>query len=162
MPLGLLPGHYFEFGRAASSWSLLETVPTEHLDELAVDNERLFARRFGRDLPRDARAGVIAIKRRHGFVDAEVRWLIRSGFLRTTRIDARLKPTAWAPAIGWFMAVSLTAFCFTSVLQILMSAVPAWKQALGAASVLAVGLGLNTLVVRLFLTPWRLSKDQPA
>ena len=155
-------GHYFEFRQAASASSLLETVPTEELDELTVDNERLFARRFGTDLPRDARAAVIAIKQNHGFVDSEVRWLVRSGFLRASRNDAKLKPTVWAPVIGWFMVLSLSAFCASSLLQILTSAAPAWTQAIGAASVLALGYCLGTLASRVFITPWRLVNGRPS
>lgn len=153
-------GHYFELGAAMAASGLLETVPTEQLDELAVDNERLFVRRFGADLPRDARAAVISIKQSHGFVDSEVRWLVRSGFLRASRNDAKLKPTVWAPIIGWFMVLSLAAFCASSLLQILMSAAPAWKQAIGAASVLALSFYLGTFASRVFIAPWRLVNGQ--
>lgn len=155
-------GHYFEFRRTASASGLFETVPTQQLDELAVDSEPLFARRFGTDLPREARAAVIAIKQSHGFVDSEVRWLVRSGFLRATRNDASLRPTVWAPIIGWFMVLSLTAFCASSLIQILMSAAPEWKQAIGAASVLALGFYLGTFATRVFITPWRLVKSHPS
>jgi len=153
-------GNYFEFSHTASASHLLETAPMEELDEIAVENERLFIRRFGTDVPRDARVGVIAIKRAYGFVDSEVRWLIRSGFLKTTRRGAHLRPSVWAPAAGWFLAVSLTAFCASSLLLIVLSGAPAWKQGVGAAATLALGFGLNTLIARVFLIPWRLVKGQ--
>lgn len=41
-------GHYFELGGVAHPQCLIEIAPTEQLDDLAVDNERLFARRFPR------------------------------------------------------------------------------------------------------------------
>lgn len=150
--------NYFEFGHSMSSSRFLETAPTDQLDELSVENERLFSRRFGADVPREARAGVIAIKSARGFVDSEVRWLLRSGLLKTTRKGAHLEPSIWAPATGWYMAVSLTAFCASSLLVIMFSSAPAWKQGLGAGAVLAMGLGLNVLIARLFLIPWRLAQ----
>jgi hypothetical protein len=155
-------GNYFEFGSTMSSSRFLEAAPMDQLDELSVENERLFSRRFGADVPREARAGVIAIKSARGFVDSEVRWLLRSGLLKTTRRSARLEPSIWAPVTGWFMALSLTAFCASSLLAIMLSTEPAWKQGIGAGAMLALGFGMNVFIARLFLIPWRLAKLQPS
>jgi hypothetical protein len=146
---------YYENRVPESIRVYLATTPSGRLDEETIDNERLFYYRFGMDLPRPARAQVVAIKQEFGLTDAECRWLRRSGQLRVTRDSARLAADRWVPAVGWFYAFIVMAFCGPSLLLIALSGAPAWKQALGSSVLTAIWLGTLWIINRLFLAPWR-------
>lgn len=146
---------YYESRIPDSIKVYLATTPSERLDEEAIDNERLFYYRFAMDLPHPAREQVVAIKQRYDLTDAECRWLRRSGQLRLTRNSAELVRDRWVPAMGWFYALILMAFCGPSLVLIALSGAPAWKQALGSSVLAAFWLGALWLINRMFLAPWR-------
>lgn len=146
---------YYESRVPDSIKVYLATTPSDRLDEEAIDNERLFYYRFGVDVPRVAREQVVALKRQHGFTDAECRWLRRSGQFRITRVGAELVPDRLVPAAAWFYALTLAFFFGGTLLIINLSSAPSWKQSLGSAITLALWLGAMWIVNRLFWMPWR-------
>lgn len=159
-PRSRIAGRDYYEGRVPDSIKVyLATMPSDQLDEEAIDNERLFYYRFGVDVPQSAREQMIALKRQHGLTDAECRWLRRSGQLRITRDAARLVPDRLVPAAAWVYALTL-AFAFVNSLLIIgMSDAPAWKQALGSAITTALWLGAMWFINRLFWAPWRWVRD---
>jgi hypothetical protein len=146
---------YYESRIPDSIKVYLATTPSDRLDEEASDNERLFYYRFGVDVPRAAREQVLALKRQHGFTDAECRWLRRSGQFRINREGAKLMPDRLVPAAAWFYGLTLAFFFASSLLIINLSAVAPWKQSLGSAVILALWLGTIWIINRLFWAPWR-------
>ena len=146
---------YYESRIPDSIKVYLATTPSDRLDDEAIDNERLFYYRFGVDVPRPAREQVLALKRQHGFTDAECRWLRRSGQFRINREGAKLVPDRLVPAAAWFYGLTLAFFFASSLLIINFSAVAPWKQSLGSAVILALWLGTIWIINRLFWAPWR-------
>lgn len=134
----------------------LATTSSDRLDEEAIDNERLFAYRFGFDAPRVVREQIVAIKQRYGFTDRELRWLRRSGQLRIRHTEAKLASDPWVMRSGWIQMAIFTFVCVISILQVAFSIEPSWKQALGMTALLAVWFAVAWGINSLYIAPWRL------
>jgi hypothetical protein len=150
---------YYEFNenRIPDSIRLyLATTPTERLDKEAIDNERLFAFRFGFDATQTVRAQVIAYKRQYGFTDRQLRGLRLSGQLRVRHTEATLASDAWVMWSGWVQLGIFTLVFLAMVFQITFSSAPMWKQDLALAVLLALWFGVAWGINKLYIAPWRL------
>lgn len=73
---------------------------TRARDQAAIDDERVFIRRFGFDWPRSDRIGVIALKLRLDLTDREIRLLKWTCNLRRGHGVVTLASTRWAAIFG--------------------------------------------------------------
>jgi hypothetical protein len=133
----------------------LATKSAAKLDEEAIDNERLFYYRFRMDVPTAVRRSIIDIKNRFGFTDHECRWLRRSGQLRVTRTEAKLRPDRLMPVVGWFYMFLLIMMCTVCTFAVLKAHVEAWRQGMAAIAVAGMFAGAMWGIDRVFLSPWR-------
>jgi len=151
-----IAGHDYHETRIPDSVKMyLATIPSSQLDEKAIDNERLFAYRFGIDVPRHVREQVIAIKHRYGFTDAEIRGLRRGGQLSVMRSEARLKPDKLLPTVGWVYLAFTSLVGILRLMIVTHSTASQWKQGLGFISIAAVWFPINWVIGKVHIWPWR-------
>src|SRR6185312_3565604 len=75
-------------------------IPMTLLDRKAIENERVFIRRFGFDWPRRDRIAVIELKRRLDLTDREIRLLKWTGNRKQKHGVVRLASTRWSAIFG--------------------------------------------------------------
>ena len=78
---------------------------TKALDRAAIDDERVFIRRFWFDWPRRDRVAVLALKRRCDLTDREIRLLRWTGNLRRRNGIVTLVSARWAAIFGRCLAI---------------------------------------------------------
>ncbi|WHZ20653.1 MAG: hypothetical protein OJF55_002802 [Rhodanobacteraceae bacterium] len=78
---------------------------TKALDRAAIDDERVFIRRFWFDWPRRDRVAVIALKHQCDLTDREIRLLRWTGNLRRRNGVVTLASARWAAVFGRCLAI---------------------------------------------------------
>lgn len=117
---------------------------SQALDRDAIDDERVFIRRFGFDWPRDDRIAVIVLKHRLDLTDREIRLLRWTGNLRRKNGVVTLASTRWAALFGRGVALvvwlEFTAMLLLQMLTVhhALSAIQALKLYGATATVLVV------------------------
>lgn len=131
------------------SWELLASQ--KKLDDYAVQNEKLFHRRFGFSLPREQRQDVIDVKQFHDLTDIEVMSLRKSRMLSVCKGKPTClyadRPSFVVGVVYVLMCAALLAFFMVSVVN---GSIPVSQQML----VLAILLSMATLV---FYGGWQMS-----
>lgn len=95
---------------------------SETRDQDAINNERVFIRRFGFDWPRTDRIGVIALKHRLDLTDREIRLLKLTYNLSRRNGVVRLASTRWAAIFGRCLTIFvLVEFASALLLQALVT-----------------------------------------
>lgn len=107
-------------GEAADEDS--DGAATRPLDRVAIDDERVFIRRFGFDWPRRDRIAVIVLKRQCDLTDREIRLLRWTGNLRRRNGTVTLASARWAAFFGRCLAVMMFVE-FTLVMLLQMAAI---------------------------------------
>lgn len=150
---------YHEYFIPGSIKLLLATSSKAKLDELAIDNERLFAYRFGFTATPSVRPQVIAFQNKYELLDDEIRWLKRASHLRVTRKELIVDTSRLMPMYGWFQVALISLIFATAILQLagVDSAVP-WKRDLTQIGLGALWFGIAGVLVKMFVTPWRTLK----
>lgn len=150
---------YHEYFIPGSIKLLLATSSKTRLDELAIDNERLFAYRFGLTATPSVRPQVIAFQNKHELLDDEIRWLKRAGHLRVTRRELIVDTSRLMPMYGWFQVALISLFFATAILQLASVNSPMSLK----RDLTQIGLGILWFtiaggLIKMFVTPWRTLK----
>ncbi len=150
---------YHEYFIPGSIKLLLATSSKTKLDELAIDNERLFAYRFGFSATPSVRPQVVAFKNQYELLDDEIRWLKRASHLRVTRQELIVDTSRLMPLYGWFQIALVSLVFASAILQLAGAdnAVP-WQRELTQIALAALWLGVAGGLVKMFVTPWRTLK----
>ena len=61
--------------------------------------------------------------------------------MRVTRNEAKLVPDRLLPAVGWLYALMMTSVFGSGLIAICFSTMLAWKQGMGIAVLLGLGIG---------------------
>jgi hypothetical protein len=102
------------------------------------------------------RQDVLTIKHQYDFTDRELGVLHQSGLLAIYAQSAALKPSPWIRWAGYYQLAVMAALVLLTVLQIVVSAAPDGRQALGLL-VLAATLGpLGYFLYRMYILPDRI------
>lgn len=150
---------YHEYFIPGSIKLLLATSSKAKLDELATDNERLFAYRFGFTATPSVRPQVIAFQNRYELLDDEIRWLKRASHLRVTRQELIIDTGRMMPMYGWFQITLVSVVFAAAILHLagVDNTVP-WKRELTQITLGALWFGIAGGLVKMFVTPWRTLK----
>ncbi len=92
------------------------TRSSEKLDAESLDNERLFRYRFGIDVGREARSDVLQIKAAGRYTDRQIRWLIRSGQLKSNQTGSKLRNRSLMMLIAGVFFSAVAALFFASII----------------------------------------------
>lgn len=129
---------------------------TQTHDQDAIDDERVFIRRFGFDWPRSDRIGVIALKRRLDLTDREIRLLKWTCNLRRSHGVVTLASARWAAFFGRCLA-TFALFEFGVVVLLELAAAHHALSALQVAKLYgltAFVLAMVWLVYLGYIKPW--------
>lgn len=80
--------------------SVLDIGDEVVIDELALNSERFFRRRFGFSVPKSYRQQVLDLQKQMGASDHQIRWLHRGGYLQLQNEAIRLHVNKWMPAFA--------------------------------------------------------------
>ena len=149
---------YHEYFIPGSIKLILATWPKAKLDRTALENERLFAYRFGFDATRTVRQQVIDFQNKHDFSDLEIRRLKRASHLRTTRTDLIIDPSRLMPIAGWIQLTILSLVCVSTILLLGFAPSPEWKRSLGQVVVSGLWFFGGTFLLKSFVVPWQTLK----
>lgn len=150
---------YHEYLIPGSIKLLLATSSKAKLDELAIDNERLFDYRFGFKATRPVRPQIIAFQNKYDLLDDEIRWLKRAGHLRVTRQELIIDTSRLMPMYGW-LQITVVSLIFAAAILHMAGVEPAveWKRELTQISLGIAWFGIAGLLIKMFVTPWRTMK----
>lgn len=132
----------------------LATSYKDELDALALDNSVLFRHRFGFEPSTKVRKQVLDIKNQYDLTDREIRSIHRAGHLVVAKQEARIKPDRMMPLAGWIQLVPVILLYLSVGIQIAFSTAPTWKQGLGEAALIGIGLGVLWLLNAFYIAPW--------
>jgi hypothetical protein len=149
---------YNEFFIPGSIKLILATWPKAKLDRTALENERLFAYRFGFDATRAVRQQVIDFQDKHDFSDLEIHRLNRASHLRTTRAEQIIDPSRLMPIAGWIQLTILSLVCVSAILLLEFAPSPEWKRSLGQVVVGGVWFIGGIFLFSYFVAPWQMLK----
>ena len=150
---------YHEHGSAGTVQQMLAAWDMEKLDCQAKTNPYMFKIRYGFEATTAVRARVVDFQKRYELSDLEIRWLKRSGHIRTTRKDMRIDASRTMPIIGWAQVGFFTLFIALMVLQVAFSGAPEWKQGLGLLLLTGFWFGIAWLMHKLYIGPWQILKQ---
>lgn len=121
-----------------SEKELLAVTPVEHQNQVALDNERFFKRRFGFIRPREQREHVIALKDQLDFTDDEIRNLESSKVFKCEKGKNAVVKADRAPYYMGIAMIALLCYQFLPVFALFFFAkLPVTKLLLGAVCCLA-------------------------
>jgi hypothetical protein len=80
--------------------SVLDIGDEVIIDELALNSERFFRRRFGFSVPKSNRQQVLDLQKQMGASDHQIRWLRRGGYLQLQNEAIRLHANKLMPAFA--------------------------------------------------------------
>ena len=149
---------YHEHGSAGTVQQMLATWDMDKLDRQAKTNPYMFKIRYGFEATTAVRAKVVDFQKRYELYDVEIKWLKRSGHIRTTRQDMRIDASRTMPIIGWTQVGFFTLVVALMVLQICFSGAPEWKQGLGLLLLTSFWFGIAWVMHRLYIGPWQILK----
>lgn len=148
---------YLEMQVSPSIELFLTITPQEEIDRLTLDNVNLFRYRFGFEAARrGVREQVLAIRQVNEYTDREICWMRRAGQLRIRRDRAWLVQDRSMVVAGWIQIGVLALVSMTMIFAIAFSTAPAWKQAIGQATVVAACFAAMWVLNKLYIEPWRL------
>lgn len=147
---------YLEIQKASTARQLIETSVMDELDSLSAENESVFRQRFGFDARQAVRQDVLTIKHQYDFTDREIGILHQSGLLAIYAQSAAIKPSPWIRWAGYYQLAVMAALVLLTVLQIVLSSAPDWRQALGLLTVAATLGPLSYFLYRMYLLPDRI------
>lgn len=99
---------YIEHRQVTDIRLLLTTESKAALDELALKNERFFARRFGFVANTEVRQQLIAFQNQYDLTDRQIVWLKYTGFLLVRRNALQVEKSAITMIFGYSQAALLT------------------------------------------------------
>ena len=149
---------YYELVSPGSVEMLLLNSSRAKLDRMALDNSRLFRRRFSFEPPQAVRRQVLELQKRYDLTDREIRSLRYSGQMIISRTVAKLEATRLAPLTGWLQLSMLSIVCLDLILHITSSSAPLLRQIWGGSLVGATWIAGAWMLNYLYLAPWRLLK----
>ena len=153
---------YHEYKVPGSIKLFLATSSQQELNDVALDNSRLFYYRFGFEPRTPARQDVLTIQGEGGYTDRDMRLLYRSGFLIVRATYAKLVPNRALPIVGWIQVALFTLLCLGMAFQIAHSTVSPGKQVLGVMALFAAWLGGMYIYHQLFIAAWQAVKRSTA
>ena len=146
---------YHEYFIPGSIKLLLATASKTKLDELAMDNERLFKYRFGFNATSQVRPQLIAFQNKYDLLDDEIRWLKRAGHLRVTRRELVVDTSRLMPMYGWFQITLISLVFAAAILQMAGAEhAPAWKRDLIQICLGLTWFCVGGLLMKMFIAPW--------
>ena len=153
---------YNEYFIPGSIKLILAIWPKSKLDSTALENERLFAYRFGFDATRAVRQHVIDFQNKHDFSDLEIRRLKRASHLRTTRTELGIDPSRLMPIAGWIQLTILSLVCVSAILLLGFAPSPEWKRSLGQVAIGGLWFFGSFFLLKCFVVPWQTLKQSGA
>lgn len=152
--------NYHEYFVPGSIKLLLATTSKGKLDELAIDNEHLFKYRFGFKATPAVSHQVIAFKNKYNLFDDEIRYLKRVGYLKVTRQELTINTSLTMPICGWLQIIGISFIFLPMVIQIAgLERVIELKRSLIQVSLLALWLGLTSILFKTFVMSWHILKN---
>lgn len=100
---------------------LLNTESKESLDELALKNERFFARRFGFIASTQIRQQLIDFQNQYDLTDRQIVWLKYTGFLLVRRNTLQVEKSAIVMLFGYSQAAILSLIFLMCIVNFLFS-----------------------------------------
>lgn len=100
---------------------LLNTESKESLDELALKNERFFARRFGFIASTEIRQQLIDFQNQYDLTDRHIVWLKYTGFLLVRRNTLQVEKSAIVMLFGYSQAAILSLIFLICLVNFLFS-----------------------------------------
>ena len=139
--------------------SVLDIGDEVIIDELALNSERFFRRRFGFSVPKSNRQQVLDLQKQMGASDHQVRWLRRGGYLQLQNEAIRLHVHKWMPAFA-LAGIGLLSIVY---LFLFLRAVPSEHispfQAVGTQLLIAtVWSSINAWMYEGSVKPWPIVK----
>lgn len=151
---------YHEYFIPSSVKLMLATSSKVKLDNLAIDNERLFGYRFGFQTTRPVRQQLIDFQNKYDLLDAEIRWLKRAGHLRVNRLELTIDTSRVMPIYGWIQVAFLSVIFAYTIFQIgWLAKAPDWKRDLLQLGLGAIWFGVAAVLIKMFVAPWRTLKQ---
>ena len=98
---------------------LLATEPKESLDQMALKNERFFAKRFGFCANSTVRQQLVTFQNQHDLTDRQITWLKYTGFLHVRRNALRVENSLSVLLFGYFQVIVLSLIFLLSVCNFL-------------------------------------------
>lgn len=147
---------YHEHGSTGTVAQMLAAWEIEKLDYQARTNPYMFKLRYGFEATTAVRNKVLDFQGRYDLSDPEVRWIKRSGYMRTTRTDMRIDTGRTMPIVGWAQMAFFTFVIVVMVLQVGLSTAPQWNQGLGLLMLGLFWFGIAWVMHKLYIGPWQL------
>lgn len=122
-----------------SEKELLAVAPVEHQNQVALDNERFFKRRFGFIKPREQRGHVIALKTQLDFTDEEIRDLEYGKVIVCEKGKNTIVKADRAPYYMGLALIALLSYQFIPIFALfLLGNLPVMKALLGIVFCLVI------------------------
>jgi hypothetical protein len=138
---------------------MLATWDMEKLDHQAKTNPYMFKLRYKFEATTVVRSQVVDFQRKYDLSDREIRWLKRSGLVRTTRTEMRIDTSRTMPILGWAQIAFFSLIIALMVLQVGFSKAPEWQQGLGFLSLLGFWFSIAWVMNKLYIWPWQVLKQ---
>lgn len=139
-----------------------EPCELERLDVEAIQDWRVFKRRFGYDWPlRFHREALIKLRQQRDWTDKEVWLFLLSGTLRRGPFGVEPSASGWTAAFG-FVLVSIMLVFATLLAGLFIShgATLTLNTAARGAGAVLLYLGLGWLLYQFYVRPWRIQRRE--
>jgi len=130
----------------------------ERLDVEAIEDRRVFKRRFGYDWPlRFHREALVTLRQERDWTDGEVKLFLLSGTLQRSAFGVRPAPSTWIAGLGAFVIVNMLVYIVVvaGLLAERIGGMDTDHIARGGGVVLLF-LGIGWLAYQVYVRPWRI------
>ena len=134
----------------------------QQLDVEAVEDRRVFKRRFGHDWPlRFHREALVRLRQERDWTDNEVKLFLFSGALRRSPFGVRPDASVWFAIFGGILVALMLLFASTGLLFILRTSSLSVELVVRGGAVLFGLVGTAWIAYQLYIRPWRIQRRVP-
>lgn len=147
---------YYEYVVYGSIKQILAMSHRDELDCRALNNGTMFKHRFGFEATDLVRQKIIKLQRTYDIFDGEINRLYRSGNLRITRKNIRIKAYRLEPVLGWVQIFFFFMMSAMVLWHIELSNATIWKKVAGELFITTSLTAGTWLLHQLYIAPWRI------
>jgi hypothetical protein len=154
--------NYHEYHLYSEGADAISMCSMEELADQTQNNPNLFLRRFGFTAIRAVRTKLVEFQAKLDLADSEIRWLKRMGFIRVVQNDLKVDTSYLLPVLGWVQIVFFSLVFAPITLLAAFSAVTNGNDMPKFMLLIAMWLGVWTVMHRMYIKPWTLLRDREA
>jgi hypothetical protein len=129
------------------------------LDAEAIEDRRVFKRRFGHDWPlRFHREALVRLRQERDWTDGEVKLFLYSGALRRGPFGVAPDASVWFAVFGGVLAAMMLLFASIGILFIIRSASLSFEIVARGGAVTFALVAVAWMAYQLYIRPWRIQR----